>query len=150
MKFMLVLILSLSVYAKEHKVLFDLQTGNVKVLQKQLIDEIGSLQRYYLSQAQKLEVVVLVSGNAYKFFLKDTDKTLYSLNKSFIKVKNDVQMKLRLLSSDFKVRFETCESGMKHRGIAFEQLVDFIEPVYSHNVGLINLQNEGYAHIRVY
>lgn len=147
---MLVLILSLSVYAKEHKVLFDLQTGNVKVLQKQLIDEIGSLQRYYLSQAQKLEVVVLVSGNAYKFFLKDTDKTLYSLNKSFIKVKNDVQMKLRLLSSDFKVRFETCESGMKHRGIAFEQLVDFIEPVYSHNVGLINLQNEGYAHIRVY
>jgi len=149
MKIFLILALCMSLYAVEHKVILDVQTGNPRLLEKNLIDRIIGIHGYYLMQGETVKISVLVSGNAYKFFLKDTDETLYSLNKNFTDVRDALQVKLRLLSTEYKVVFETCEMGMQRRDISEDQLVDFVTPIYSYTIGLIKWQNDGYAYLPV-
>lgn len=149
MKIFLILVMYLSLYATEHKVLLDVQTGNPKLLEKNLIDRVIGIHAYYAMQDEKVKISVLVSGNAYKFFMKDTDLTLYSLNKNFTKVRDALQVKLKLLSTEYNVVFETCEIGMQRRDISEDQLVDFVRPVYSYTIALIKWQNNGYAYLPV-
>jgi len=151
MKFLIFIMLTIGLSASEYKVLLDVQTGNAKLLQKNLIDRIAGLQSYYVTQkGDKLRIVVLVSGSTYKFFLKETDKTLYSLNKNFSKIRTELQTKLELLSTVYDVKFETCSMGMQRREIKQEQLVDFVSPIYSHSVGLIDWQSKGYIYLPVH
>jgi len=149
MKILLLLGLCLGLFATDHKVLLDVQTGNAKLLQKHLIDRIVGIHSYYALEGEKVKITVLVSGNAYKFFLKETDKSLYHLNKNFTKVRNNLQKKLTLLSSEYNVVFETCQMGMERRNIKEEELLEFVRPVYSYTIGLIKWQNKGYAYLSV-
>jgi len=149
MKFFVLMLMCLSVYASEHKVVLDVQTGNPKLLEKNLIDRVIGIQAYYAMQGEKVKIAVLISGNAYKFFMIDTEASLYSLNKNFAVVRDKLQKKLRLLSTQYNVVFETCELGMQRRNISEDQLVDFVTPIYSYTIGLIKWQNDGYAYLPV-
>jgi len=149
MKIFLLLTLALSLFAIEHKVLLDVQTGNPKLFEKNLIDRVIGIEAYYAMQGEKVHIAVLISGNAYKFFMKETDDTLYSLNKNFTEVRANLQTKLKLLSSKYDVVFETCEMGMQRRDIQEDQLVNFVSPVYSYTIALIKWQNSGYAYLPV-
>ena len=149
MKILLILVLCLSLYAAEHKVLLDVQTGNPKLLEKNLIDRVIGIHAYYAMQGETVKIAVLVSGNSYKFFMKDTEDSLYSLNKNFTQVRDALQVKLKLLATEYNVVFETCEMGMQRRDISEDQLVSFVTPVYSYTIGLIKWQNDGYAYLPV-
>ncbi|MDF1880967.1 DsrE family protein [Sulfurimonas sp. MAG313] len=150
MKLWIILVMCFSVYAGEHKVLLDVKTGNPKLLEKNLIDRIIDIQSFYALQGEKVKISVIVSGNAYKFFILDLDKTLYNLNKNFEELRERLQIKLRLLSTEYDVVFETCETGMKRRDLSEEDLVDFARPIHSYSIGLIKWQNMGYAYLPVH
>ena len=146
----LILVMCISLYAREHKVLLDVQTGNPKLFEKNLIDRVIGIHAYYTMQGEKVKIAILISGNAYKFFMKDTAGSLYSLNKNFANVRESLQVKLRLLSTQYNVVFQTCEKGMKRRDISQDELVDFVIPVYSYTIALIAWQNDGYAYLPIH
>jgi len=136
-------------YAEAHKLVFDLQTGNGTVIQRNFIDQVKDLEEYYEERGEELEVKVLVSGNSYKFFLKSAKSTLYNLDKKFSKKHKHIQKELAYLASVYDVEFEVCEKGFVNRKLSKDNLLDFLELEHSHNTGLVKWQGKGYVLLSV-
>lgn len=147
MKYLFFIFMCVNIFADSHKVLLDVNTGNPKVFEKELLSKVSQIHSYYASEGNKVKIVVLISGNAYKFFLKDTEHTLYGLNKNFTELREDIQSRLRRFSSEYDIIFLACEKGMQRRNLKTEQLLDFVLLSYSHTIALISWQNKGYAYI---
>ncbi len=147
------LILSLSVLLSAedvvHKVVFDLTTGNQKVLEKSIISGIIAQKNYYGDKLEELEVAVVIHGDAYKFFVKALSSTKYKNETLLLKTREVLEKRLQSLNRDYHVEFLICEVGMKKNGLTEKDIYPFVTPVANSTIGLIEKQNEGYAYIPV-
>lgn len=134
--------------ATEYKALFNLTSADEKTLSKSIVKNITALDQHYRSQGDSFKAVVIISGGAYKFFVKDLDNSPYA-RETAIKA---TQLKLRpVLKSLVQkgVVFEMCSMGMKKHSIDKKVLYPFVTPVFNRSASLIEWQSRGYSLINV-
>jgi len=140
-----------NLYAQEieHTVVYSMRTGNLKTFEEKFIKATMALHDHYAKKNEKLISVVVISGEAYRFFLKELDDTPYDEDIALINAQKDVAKALALLSEKYDVRFEVCSLGMKSRKLALSNLYANVHPIYSARSGLIEWQNRGYAYFSI-
>ena len=98
---------------------------------------------------QELNVAVVIHGDAYKFFIKDIATSPYKKNRELISARESLEIRLRSLANNYKVKFYICQAGMTRLKIPKESIYDFVTPVATATVGLIDRQSEAYAYIPI-
>lgn len=154
MKRLLILLFAFFVLVVEadeglNKVVYDLTTGSVSNFDKKILKGITANKNYYENKLGELEVAVVIHGDAYKYFVKELETTVYKNDDELRKVYSDLKKRIRTMADTYEVKFLMCSVGMKKNGLSKEQIVDFVEIIPNSTIGLIDKQNEGYAYIPV-
>lgn len=150
-KWLLILTLSMLLNAEEglKKVVFDLTIGDQKEFEQKVLIGIVKSKDYYQSNMQELDVAVVIHGDAYKFFIKDLSNSPYKNDTELRSVRESFEKRLKSSVDNYHVKFYICQAGMNHLKIAKENIYDFVTPVATSTIGLIDQQNEGYAYIPI-
>ena len=150
-KIIIFLSLILNLYANDEnlKVVYDLTTGDLKTFEKKLIKGIVANKTYYQSDFKELEVVVIIHGGAYKFFMKDMNHPLVKNDKALEKSYDELKKRVTSLSVTYDVEFYICKVGLEKRKIKKKDLLSFVKIVQNASIGLIDKQNEGFAYLPV-
>ncbi len=142
-----ILVLFTLTHAQEYKVLFDLQTDDERTIKAKVADNIAKLRAYYRQQGDTLKVAVVVSGDAYQFFIEDLAHSPY---KNDIQLRQSQSQRTKMLQAFAKdATIEICGMGMKHRHIDPKTLYPFVTPAFNRTEALVRFQHEGYAYIPV-
>ncbi|HQS67975.1 MAG TPA: DsrE family protein [Sulfuricurvum sp.] len=139
-----------AVYADGAKVVYDLSSGDSAKIEKEMIKSIKNVAQYYKSQNQEFKAIVVISGDAYKYFIQDLKESPYTMDKAAIEIQPKFRPLLQELNDNDHVTFKMCSVGMKVRQIKQETLYPFVHADMMKDVYLINAQNEGYAYIPVH
>jgi len=155
MKFFKILIIGLvlsagMLYANETKVVYDLTSGDSAKIEKHLIKSIKALSKYYKNEKRELKIVVVISGNAYKYFVNDLKNSPYADDKDLAAKQKTIKEDLSSLNSKQGVIFNMCSSGMKARKIDKNILYQFVHADVMKSVYLIEAQNDGYAYMPIH
>jgi uncharacterized protein len=131
------------------KVVYNLTTSDVSTFEKKILKGIVANKTHYESTLDELDVAVVIHGGAYRFFVKDLDKTVYKDDAKLQKVYAELKKRIKSMAETYDVEFLMCGVGMKKNGLTKKTVVDFVEVVPNASIGLIDKQNEGYAYIGV-
>ncbi len=151
----LIMILSwtiLAVKADEEivrKVVYNLKTGDIIKIERELIGGIIAHTTYYQSKLEELHVRVVIHGDAYKFFMKDLNNTAYAYQPQLVAKKSDLEKRLGTLSKQYGVKFLVCKAGVESRKLRKKAFYPFVSMVENAAIGLIDAQNEGYAYLSI-
>jgi hypothetical protein len=99
---------------------------------------------------QKYFDVIVISGDAYKYFIEELAESPYATDKSAIEIQPKFRAVFKELNDDYHVTFKMCSAGMKARGIKPESVYQFVHADAIKDVYLIDAQNDGYAYIPVH
>ena len=145
------LLLSLtSLMAAEQKVVFDLTSGDVATIEKHLIKNIEGLAGYYKANDIDFKAVVVISGNAYKYFVQDLKSSRFKGKLKVERAQKTLEPLLEKLHTEYGVEFDMCKAGMKARNIDKKVLYSYVKTDLNKSVYLIKWQNEGYAYLPVH
>ena len=142
------LIFTISAFATEYKVIYNLQTGSEKKFTGAILEGIPKLKEHYESQGDTLDVVVIISNKAYKFFIKDLENSSDIDMDGVKEMQHRVAIKIQKLSLE-SVRFEICSVGMTKHAITEEILYGYVHPAFNRTASLIEWQGKGYSLIDV-
>jgi len=131
------------------KLLLDLTTSDIGKFERTMLKGVALNKAYYQSKFKDLEVVAMIHGDAYKFFVKDLSTSPYKDDTKLLKVSKDFAVRIKSLHDTYKVKFLICEAGMKHRSIKKDNIFDFVEVIPNAMIGLIDAQNDGAAYVPV-
>ncbi|ABB43537.1 conserved hypothetical protein [Sulfurimonas denitrificans DSM 1251] len=131
------------------KAVFDLTTPDIARFETRLIKGVAFNNAHYQTNFKELDIVVIIHGDAYKFFVKDLSKTECKKDKELEPKAKDIHQRLSSLVKTYNVKFLMCGAGMKARNISKENVLEFVEVTPSAIVGLIDAQNDGYAYIPI-
>ena len=147
---LLMLMLAAIVQAKEvHKVVFDLTTGNLQAFEQKVMQSILSTKEYYAKNDKELDVVVIIHGDSYKFFLKDLSKSGFKYKTGLNESKKSIEKRLKYMTEHHGVKFLLCSVGATKFKIKRENIYDFVEMTPSAVIALIAFQNDGYAFLPI-
>jgi len=154
LKVIMILILGITTaYSDEEevvkKVVYNLTTGDITKIEKKLIGGVIAHTTYYQNKLEALDVIVVVHGDAYKFFMKDLNNTAYAYDPKLVKVQKELGKRLGTLAKQYGVKFQVCESGVKHRKLNPKAFYPFTSMVHNAAIGLIDAQNDGYAYLSI-
>jgi len=139
-----------SVYADSAKVVYDLTTGDTKKIEKYLINSIPAVSKHYTSMKKKLKVMVVISGDAYKYFIGDLKISPYASDEDAVNMQKKFKPLLENLHDIYGVTFNMCATGMKARKIEKNTLYKYVHADNMKNVYLIDAQNDGYAYMPIH
>jgi intracellular sulfur oxidation DsrE/DsrF family protein len=148
-KWFFILIMAVSLHAEEivHKVVFDLTTGDANTFEKIILSGIPVQKTHFENKMEELEVAVVIHGDAYKYFVKNLSHSPYKKDTNLAKLQETFSKRLEGSVNTYKVSYFMCESGMKRKKIAKEDVYDFVTLVPTSTIGLIEKQSEGYAYV---
>ena len=150
-KLVLVFSVCLSVsYAQSAKVVYDLTSGDSAKIEKHLINSIRALGKHYKEEKIELKVIVVISGDAYKYFINDLEKSPYALEQDVIEVQKKFKTRLKDLNEIYGVTFNMCSSGMRARKIDQNTLYHYVHADVMKSIYLIEAQNNGYAYMPIH
>ena len=145
------LLFSLSLLSAEtHKAVFDLTTGDAVKIEKHLINNMEVIAKYYKAHHQKFKTAVVISGNAYKYFVKDIAHSPYRNDRALLATQRRLAPLLQKLHDAYGVQFTMCQNGMKARKINPKVLYGYVESEMNKSLYLIYWQNEGYAYLPIH
>lgn len=147
--FLLLFIINISLADENPKVVINLTTGDLSRFNIYLLSGLANSAEYYKNQLKEIKVVVVIHGDAYKFFIKDLQNSPYKNDKELLEHQKEIISKLESLVKNYKVKFQMCEAGMKSKKINKETLYDFVELIPNAFIGLVDWQNKGYAYIHI-
>ncbi len=133
-----------------HKVVFDLTSGQNSIVEKSLFNIIKNIKSYYRTNQKDIDIAVVISGDSYKYFIKDIKNSPYSDDTDIVALQPKLEPKLQELHDKLKVKFYMCSYGMQSRDISEESLYDFVQADKTKSIYLIELQNNGYAYIPIH
>ena len=136
-------------YAQTAKVVYDLTSGDSAKIEKHLINSIRALSVYYKEEKVELKVIVVISGDAYKYFVNDLNASPYSGDKEVAQVQENFKHQLTALN-DKGVTFNMCATGMRARAINKDTLYKYVNADSMKSVYLIGAQNDGYAYMPIH
>lgn len=138
------------ILADSAKVVYDLKTGESNKIDKVLINSIKALAKYYKEEKQELQIIVVISGDAYKYFIEDLKNSPYFMDDDLLEVQKNLSPRLQYLSDAYGVTFNMCAAGMNSRGIERETLYKYVHADLMKSVYLIDAQNDGYAYLPIH
>ncbi|MCX7760168.1 MAG: DsrE family protein [Hydrogenothermaceae bacterium] len=145
--FLILFIFSFSLADDNPKAVINLTTGDINRFKMYLLSGVANSAEYYKNNLKELKVVVVIHGDAYKFFIKDINNSPYKDDKLLIENQKEIESKLNYLSKNYGIKFVMCEQGMKGRKIDPKTLYPFVELVENAFIALVDWQNKGYAYI---
>jgi len=131
------------------KLLVDLTTSDINKFEKNILKGVTLNKDYYESKFKELEVVIVIHGEAYKFFLKNLLSSAYKKDKKLLKVAKEFRIRIKSLHDIYDVKFLICAAGMNSRLLKKEDIFDFVELTPNAMIALIDTQNDGFAYIPV-
>lgn len=137
-------------YADAFKVVYDLTTGDSKKIEKYLMNSIEATAKHYKKEQKELKVIVVISGDAYKYFINDLKASPYKEDKDAIEAQAKFRDRLQGLHESFGVTFNMCSVGMKARNIDKTTLYKYVHAEVMKSVYLIEAQNDGYAYMPIH
>jgi intracellular sulfur oxidation DsrE/DsrF family protein len=137
-------------FADTKKFMIDLKTGDMESFSNQLLVGVPGTIDYFTAQGDKVEVAVVIHGEAYKFFVENLDNTQYGMDKALAERQDAIRKRLEEIEKKYHIRMEICRNGMHKKGILSEDLYPFVTPIKSAMVGLVKWQNKGYAYVPVH
>lgn len=151
-KWLLILALSGLLYAEEgvKQVVFDLKTGSIETFEKKVLQGIAYHKSHYEGKLEKLDVAVVIHGDAYKFFVKDLKNSPYKNDKKLAAAHDQLSKRLTTMANTYEVEFLMCEATMKALKIDPSNLYDFVKLTPNSTIGLIDKQNEHFAYIPIH
>lgn len=151
-KFLIILIICMGLLKADEgmlKLAMDLTTSNIDKFERSILKGITFNKAYYQGQFKELEVVVIIHGGAYKFFIKDLSSTKYKKDKKLLNVSKELGIRIKSLHDTYGVRFLICEAGMNYHSLRKENIYNFVELTPNAMIALIDAQNDGFAYIPV-
>lgn len=152
MKFIVLIWMMLSsLYGAEgaKKVVYDVTTGSFEKFTQVIASGIVFQKNHYESKMEDLQAIVVIHGEAYRYFLKSLNNTPYTNDKVLDKNHSELIKRLESLNKYYGVKFEICGIGMRKRQIKEDQVLPFVEIIPSSTTGLIDAQDAGYAYVPV-
>lgn len=153
MKKILLLLLStitiLLAQEKTAQVVYDLTTTNMEIFERKILKAIVANKAHYEGLLSELDVVVVIHGDAYKFFTKTPLKTIYKEDKLLIENHKTLAKRIKSMVDNYDVEFLMCGAGMSKRELKKSDIYKFVTIIPNSTIGLIDKQNEGYAYIPV-
>lgn len=137
-------------YAQSAKVVYDLSSGNSSKIEKHLLNSVKALGKYYKEEKIPFKVIVVISGDAYKYFIDDLQKSPYASDEDAIASQKKFKTVLQELDDDYGVTFNMCASGMRARKIDPNTLYQYVNADVMKSVYLIEAQNNGYAYMPIH
>lgn len=137
-------------YAQSAKVVYDLTSGDSVKIEKHLINSIKALGKYYKEEKIEFKVIVVISGDSYKYFINDLEKSPYASQEEVIKVQKKFKTLLKDLNDAYGVTFNMCATGMRARKIDKNILYHYVHADVMKSVYLIEAQNNGYAYMPIH
>ena len=141
--------LSFAADSEDRKVVFDLTTGDSERIERRIVNNIKFLTKHYKENDIELKAVVVISGDSYKYFIKDLDNSPYKGDADVAKAQKVLAPLFQELVDKYNVRFDMCGSGMLSRDIKPESLYSYVHYDKMKYVYLINWQNLGYAYLPI-
>ena len=129
-----------------HKAVFDLTSGNAKILKNKVVWNIRMISDKMKDQNKTLKSIIVISGDAYKFFIKDLKNSPYN-TEDVIAAQQKLEPILSDLQKNYDVKFHMCATGMKKRHINAATLYPYVEHKNNKVHYLIEAQNNGFAYI---
>ena len=150
--FSIVLLLfgAVSLFAEEEvvkQVVYDLTTGDLKRFETRLLSGIVAHKTYYHSKLEELDVIVVVHGDAYKFFMKDLRHTPYVREQNLLAAQKALGKRVTTLATQYGVKFLVCKIGTVERGLEPKAFYPFVRFVHNAAIALIDAQDSGYAYL---
>ena len=139
-----------TIYADEAKAVYDVTSGDSVKIEKKMIKNIKNVSLHYKGQNKELKIIVVISGDAYKYFISDLSDSPYSKDKSAIEMQPKFISEFKELNEHYNVTFKMCSAGMKARGIKPKTVYKFVQTDAIKNIYLIDAQNDGYAYVPVH
>lgn len=134
---------------REARVVIALTTGDLATFEKRIVKGLPALAAAYREQGRELVPVVVIHGDAYKFFLRDLSSTRYASDGAVKARQPALRKVLEELSAKHGVRFEICRSGMRARDLDPKNVYAFVHVVPNAGIALIDWQQRGYAFLPV-
>lgn len=132
------------------KVVFDLTSGKLEAIEKKVLSGIAFHKSHYENKLEKLDVAVVIHGDAYKFFIDDLANSPYKNDAALRKAHDQLGKRLSAMAKNYDVEFILCESGMKSHKIDKNTLYDFVKLTPSSTIGLIDKQNDDFAYVPIH
>lgn len=150
--FIAMMIVLVTLYAQEgtKKVVYDLTTDSTEKFSKNILSGIVFQKNHFESKLEDLQVMVVIHGQAYRFFLKSTENTKFASDQALVQKHADLLKRIESLHKNYGVKFMACESGLKNHNLVPDQLIPLVQLIPTSTTGLINAQNDGYAYIPTY
>ena len=151
-KWLLTLALCGMLFAEEgvKQVVFDLKTGDIATFEKKVLQGIAYHKAHYEGKLEKLDVAVVIHGDAYKFFIKDLKNSPYKNDASLAKAHEDLSKRIATMANTYEVEFLMCEATMRTLKIDQSNVYDFVKMTPNSTIGLIDKQNEHFAYIPIH
>ena len=131
------------------RVVYDLTTSNVAKFEKNILKGISINKAHYQGSFKELEAVVVIHGGAYRFFVKDIKKSMFSKDLKLVEAYAGLKKRIAIMADTYEVEFLMCRASMSKNGLEDDDVVEFVKIVPNSTVGLIDKQNEGFAYIPV-
>lgn len=131
------------------KLVIDLTTSDVITFENRVLKAVVMNKSYYESVFKELDVIVVIHGGSYRFFVKDLAKTIYRDDEKVAKASKNLKVRIESLMKTYNVKFQMCKVGMRKNKLTENNIYDFVEIIPSAMVGLINAQNDGFAYVPV-
>lgn len=132
------------------KVVFDLTTGDLKTFEQRILSGVARYTAAYEGNLQEFSAVVVIHGDAYKFFVKDIAHSPYKDELELVKVNSELKKRIASTADIYGVEFIMCEANMRKAKLSEKEIYSIVKLVPSSTMGLIDKQNEGYAYIPVW
>ena len=151
-KWLLTLALCGMLFAEEgvKQVVFDLKTGDIATFEKKVLQGIAYHKAHYEGKLEKLDVAVVIHGDAYKFFIKDLKNSPYKNDASLAKAHEDLSKRISTMANTYEVEFLMCEATMRTLKIDQSNVYDFVKMTPNSTIGLIDKQNEHFAYLPIH
>jgi intracellular sulfur oxidation DsrE/DsrF family protein len=134
---------------KTAQVVYDLTTKNIETFERKILKAIVANKAHYEGLLNELDVVVVIHGDAYKFFTKNPLKSIYKEDKVLIEKHKALAKRIASMVENYEVEFLMCKAGMSKRELKENDIYKFVSIIPNATIGLIDKQNEGYAYIPV-
>lgn len=137
-------------FAEPKKVVYDLTSGDVLAIKHKVLGSIRGVANHYASNKEKIEIMVVISGDAYKFFIDDLESSPYANDEEVEDMQMHFKPRLEMLHTLYGVTFNMCKSGMIGKKIDKKTLYPYVNAEKMKSVYLIDAQNEGYAYMPIH
>ncbi len=150
---LLVMLFTLPSYVKaadesDKKVVYHCDFGNPSRVDA-MLRNIYNLVNYYTTNGISYDVRVVSNSACVQFLLKDKKGTKFATKKLPPKLAQSIDERMQSLADGYDVKFEQCSITLKRTKIPISKLKPFVRIVNSGQVRVVELQDKGYAYIKV-